>query len=198
MEINQVLLGVQTMFGDSDIVQTHIQFWGFIVGLFSIILLIITLNLQRIALANQNKVNELEMKVALKEITPVISLLTTPSSQTPWSGIIQLRIDNDSAIVRTFGFLLSSPLWENELDFSNILSVPLPVGTHDLKNVSMTNYYLDLTPHISAYGNDIDDLKFEITYEDNYGIRRYRSIFVITRILTNSPEFMLFSHTVIN
>jgi len=76
------IIAIATLFGDHDVVQTHIQFWGFILTFFSIIGLLLTINLQRIALIDQtrtnsiqNRLTDIQIRLANKESIPNFELI---------------------------------------------------------------------------------------------------------------------------
>jgi len=191
------LLAISNIFGDTDIAQTYIQFLGFLLGILTLIGLIVTLNLQRIALIEQTKVNEIQSKVALKEITPLISLHTTPKIITgsPCQGEVIISIKEASCNVYSYGFIYLHNYFSRHDDILS-LAAPLPVGNHHLMSLAFS-------PNIvkaSIYRSEIQrecGIYIEIVYGDVYQIAKYKAIYELTDFHSNRPLLVLQSNKLV-
>lgn len=193
MYLYQILLGVPTFFGDSDIAQTYIQFFGFLLGLITLMGLVITLNLQRIAIDEQTKVNDLQNKVAMTTLTPVISLKTQRKEQDRWKGTIYLNVSVASCIIYKYGFKKISNFFDPDVE-ELITNVPHDVGEHPLKYIGISPNVNKAEPLATIQGLEIDELKLVIEYGDKFGLTRYRSEFYMEEIYQYQPKFKLVQH----
>jgi len=186
-----ILLGAPTILGDSDVVQTYIQVLGTLIGFVTLGGVLYTLYMQRKALEEQTNVNNIQNKVALKEITPIISLSADRNGYEPWSGYVKLNVSQASCVVEKYGFVKPSNLFSDNNISLRMTNVTHHIGQHNLMYLKRSPNIVDVAPYEYDPNIELDELKIELVYGDQYGIAKYEAIFLMSNIFAPEPDFKL-------
>lgn len=183
---NIVLLGVNTLFGDSDVVQTHIQLWGFLLGILTLVGLMYTINLQRIAIEEQNRINSKQMKLFeldLREkhnnIAPKFQLLIRkPDNKvTHPEGVLQLSVDSsNTVIINSIGIVeLTAEFFREFSVFEQNIGAILNNTSVDLVSIVHSDQFFALSQlEKTKTGSPNPDIRIEVFYSTIDQLHRYR------------------------
>lgn len=193
--MNTFYLGVVTILGDSDSVQTYIQLIGIIIAFLSAIAVVVTLNLQRISFNEQTKINDLDLKIKLEQLSPDISvnIRSVPSANDEYN--INLIIENADAIIYSFGFKENKNYILKDDNILKPANLIIKKGTHLLKTIKLNPNQFAKNAGQSVMNkvqNFNDDLILELFYSDKYYIQKYKYEFIIRGIIS-SPTIESYS-----
>lgn len=181
-----IVLGVSTLFGDSDVVQTHIQLWGFILGIFTLIGLMYTINLQRVAIEEQNRINskqlelfQLELREKYYNIAPKfkLSIRKPDYKSTRTEGVLQLNVDsNNTVIINSIGLVeITADFFSEFSHFDHNIGAILSNTNVDLINIVHSDQFFALSQlEQNRTGSPIPDIRIEVFYSTIDQLHRYR------------------------
>lgn len=178
-DLTHVLLGVPTVFGDSDVAQTHIMVMSIFLGFLSVAGVMVTLWLQQATLKSQIEISALQAKVHEKTLLPLISLKNKPlnKNKTVWAEQISLKIQNNNAIIYSYGIKTSSELTKHHTNHFVSLNLPLIPDEYLFMDISILN------PILFKYKNEFwkdvpenerDEAIIEIIFGDLFSVTKYR------------------------
>ena len=178
--MNTIYLGIATMIGDHEIAQTYIQLIGLILSFLSAVAVIVTLNLQRISNDQQSKINELETKIKMKELTPIINLRTEIVDISRNIYNVIMDVSNSEAIVYMMGFKEHKSYLINDEDLFSSYGQIINTGTYQLKRIRFNRRILITTNELSRIDGNDNSLKLELIFTDSNMIQKYKTEYLIS------------------
>ena len=178
--MNIYFLGVITWLGDHDVAQTYIQLIGLILSFLSAVAVIVTLNLQRISTDQQSKINELETKIKMKELTPIINLRIEIVDISRNIYNVIMDVSNSEAIIYMMGFREHKSYLINDEDFFSAYGRIINTGTYQLKRIQFNRQTLFTTNELSRIDGNDNSLKLELIFTDSNMIQKYKTEYSIS------------------
>ncbi|MGJ1295538.1 hypothetical protein ACR777_15130 [Sphingobacterium spiritivorum] len=174
-------LVIDSIIGDTDVAQTWIQLVGLMITFVSFIAVIITINLQLLALNEQNKINaktmdliNLQIKQTAKDIFPEIKVdfIKDDNQIEVIRGYLNITVQRNNMIIESIKLNQEGEtllhVWEVN---DNYIEKILQIGNYDVVKIEEDKYYLAKKTEFEKTGSFIPMIEIIYSDEDS-SIRR--------------------------